>query len=152
MLSWRKAVERGRVGHKASSRQTGISNLWASSRHGTFALAPCAGEVARTVPDPNPPLPPRVHHAHAGGGRPTPGEGVVGRVRHLRGSYGAPGREGDQMAGRRSGRGHVAPRLGPQFFKLPPPRPQLEMKDASESDQCHFEAVIIHWALVPQRS
>jgi hypothetical protein len=52
----------------------------------------------------------------------NPGEGVVGRVRRLRGSYGAPGREGEKriasavvrlwVAGRRSGQAIVARGIG----------------------------------------
>jgi hypothetical protein len=45
--------------------------------------------AASAVPDPNPP---RVYDGH------NPGEGVVGRVRRLRGSYGAPGRGGGTVA------------------------------------------------------
>jgi hypothetical protein len=42
----------------------------------------------------------------------NPGEGVVGRVRRLRGSYGAPGHEGDRVAGLRSGQAIVARGIG----------------------------------------
>ena len=42
----------------------------------------------------------------------NPGEGVVGRVRRLRGSYGAPGREGDQVASPSSGYGCPAVEAG----------------------------------------
>jgi hypothetical protein len=46
----------------------------------------------------------------------NPGEGVVGRVRRLRGSYGAPGREGDNkdsLSRRQAMGGRPSKRAGP---------------------------------------
>ena len=50
-----------------------------------------------------------------GGAVVNPGEGVVGRVRRLRGSYGAPGREGDKdsLSRRQAMGGRPSKRAGP---------------------------------------
>jgi hypothetical protein len=92
LKGWRKTASR----HRNSRKPT---------RHGRTAFPFSVLGSGITVPDPNPPLPPRVHHAYAGRRQPTPGEGIVGRVRRLRGSYGATAVR-LWVAGRRSGRGH----------------------------------------------
>jgi hypothetical protein len=108
-----------RHGSGASQPPSGLASGRASAWY--FPRLGIGNNGSRSQSDP----PARVHHAHAGGRRPTPGEGIVGRVRHtcraLRRAR-PRGRQKDSLSRRqamggrpskraghcRAGRGHVS--------------------------------------------